>query len=431
MKIFARMLEMYVLTIVTVVVLVSARLDRFGEECTLREKTNFTGVCNCTSLLDIRCSGLDSIPELVSPNSTVYNGIYMASQSISIAQQGIFSSFPVHKIVLNFNPIGNSISGDVLLGLGSVLRELQLGDCQLQNVPVGMLNGMEELRHLHMWGNKIKKLPPGFFKSCTNLRELLLWGNQLEEINDNTFAGLWGLRKLDLDKNKISLLHKDAFRHLSNLEVIHLGENEIKTISSETFLFVGNLKVLNLDGNRIEHVYGKAFDGLINLVTLALDHNNISFLPGEAFTNLRNLTTILLHKNQLEAVWPKTFAGQKSLYLLNLSDNRLASLPDGILKQNHRLRSFYADNNKLQTVQRCILSNRRLAQASLRTLSLLGNQIQCDCRLTWLVEIHESKGVAVWGVCNQTNIITSPTSLINRTNYGSCSFAHTECKQLA
>ena len=39
-----------------------------------------------------------------------------------------------------------------------------------------------------------------------------------------------------------------------------------------------------------------------------------------------------------------------------------------------------------------------LPKRRLRTISLIGNPLDCDCRLAWLVDVHEAGGV-VWGSC--------------------------------
>jgi len=395
-----------------------------NRDCSLQAKSNGSGHCACTALLDIHCKGLDSIPEFLDTGMT-FNGIYMANQAISDVPQGIFAYIRVNKIVLNFNPIGDKLSDNALRGLERILRELYVGDCGIRSLPVGMLNGMEELRHLHLWANQITAIPTTFFKDCTNLQELILWGNQLREIDENSLAGLWKLRKLDLDRNLITDLRKDAFRHLSELEAIHLGENLITTLSSDTFSFTKNLKILNLDGNRITHIYPKAFDGLGNLLSLALDQNNITYFAAPILDNLRNLTTLNLQKNRLEAIWPRTFGAQRSLVRLNLSNNRLSSLPDDMLKSSPRLRYVYLENNQIATFSRCVMSRR----VTPRTVSLLGNPVRCSCDLSWLTDLSESKGLTVWGTCASGNHdVEIPTSVVSRQNYVTCNASKADCR---
>ena len=356
-----------------------------------------TGSCYCTALRDIRCRDLDAVPAFVASGDFVYHGLYMSRQSITELPVGVFSNLNVVSLVLNFNPIGDAIetSPNAFGVLGAHLQELQLGGCQIHTLPTNFLSGLEELKFLHLWGNMITTILPGNFKEAIKLRELLLWGNQIEELYEDSFVGLFNLRRLDLDRNNITVLKKDTFRNLLELEVLHLGENSIKALHSETFTYLENLKVLNLDGNQIEFVYSRAFDGLAGLLSLVLNHNKISFIPDNLFSGLINLTALWLQDNQIDYVWAKTFLGLKSLQVLKLSNNKLSNLPDNAFRQSSTLRHLDLDHNKLQVVRRCAVNKKH----RLRSLSLVGNPITCDCKLAWVLDIRRDHGGTIWGSC--------------------------------
>lgn len=410
--------------------------DTNSSDC-FRVQTPFNGSCWCTPLMDIKCSGLASVPDLHSLDPRiVFGGLYMSGQKIRNLPEAAFSGIRVQKVVLNFNPIGETLSANVLSGAGRDLRELYMGDCKINRVPEKMFDHAPGLTHLHLWANQIEYLPMNLFKSCENLTELILWGNRIESITEHSLVGLWKLRKLDLDRNRISSIHPLAFRHLANVRVIHLGENRLTNLRSSIFCHANKLRVLNLDRNKIDSVYSKAFEGLNNLISLALNHNNISLITAETFTNLKNLTTIYLHENFIRTLWPKLFSHQKSLYLLNLSNNLIESLPDGILRQNHHLKILHLSNNELQTIQRCVFPTGRRHSTSLKMLSLQGNNISCDCRMAWLFDVHKSSKVFVWGICGQPypgsrlEVGNSPVSVVSPHHYAGCSMVPFDCRHV-
>jgi Leucine-rich repeat (LRR) protein len=215
------------------------------DECPVRfdDASNQTegrhhGSCVCNSALrEIHCHGLEYVPTFVGPShqdshrrvpQVTWNAVYMSRQSITVLRPKAFGRLRTARLVLNFNPIEDNIEPQALAGLGTVLDELQLGACQIQRLPNGLLTGMDKLERLHLWGNRIQQFPVGFFRQARNLRELLLWDNMITVLNGDTLAGLWQLRRLDLDKNNIDELRKEAFRHLPELESLHLANNAIQ-----------------------------------------------------------------------------------------------------------------------------------------------------------------------------------------------------------
>jgi len=136
-------------------------------------------------------------------------------------------------------------------------------------------------------------------------------------------------------------------------------------------------------------MYTKAFHGISGLLSLALHNNNISFLERGLFSNLNQLTTLLLQDNQLSIISPGTFDELVSLTYIDLSKNQLKyeSLPRAFLRRSTRLRHVYLDDNQLKMIGSCILASRSSHTAS-RTLSLLGNPINCDCSLRWLLRLR-------------------------------------------
>lgn len=168
------------------------------------------------------------------------------------------------------------------------------------------------------------------------------------------------------------------------LQVLYMRHNKVTVLSADIFSFSGsNLLVLSFDDNGLEFIYGKAFDGLTRLKRLSLGDNKMTFLPGDAFANMPNLTTLILRRSNLTSLFSRLFGKLVSLNRLDLSGNNLAHVPVGFLKNSEQLRYFDLSDNNLTTLSSCTLSE---TTSQLSTLSLLGNSnLQCDCRLAWIV----------------------------------------------
>lgn len=168
---------------------------------------------------------------------------------------------------------------------------------------------------------------------------------------------------------------------------------------------MNNLRVLNLAGNQIEFLYDRAFDGLSNLLSLSLANNRINYLPENVFSPLVNLSDLMLHNNRLEFVWPRTFVGLRSLRRLHLAGNRLASLPEAALRHSAALRYLDLADNNFRSLQRCAFP---VSTSALRTLSISGNPMVCNCSMAWLAADQRDTGghKVIWGTCRHTRIRT-------------------------
>ena len=149
---------------------------------TTRPHASSNPLCRCTALNEIYCQDLETVPKFHAHDGRIIEGLYMTRQAIQGLTQGAFASVNVRKISLNFNPIRDVISESAFSGVGHHLRELQMGRCQIQTLPQGLLTGLDQLTRLHLWGNQIQRIPPAFFKNVRNLTELLLSGNRITEV---------------------------------------------------------------------------------------------------------------------------------------------------------------------------------------------------------------------------------------------------------
>lgn len=375
-----------------------------------------TGICVCNTIGEIRCHGLEEIPEFI-PDGVDYSAIYMGNQQIANVFNGAFRNIRVKKIVLNFNPIGEQVSINALSGLEDILQELHLASCELETLPTGLILNLRRLRVLHAWNNYLEIIPNRFFRRSSNLEQLILWGNRIDNLSGDTFVGLENLRKLDLDRNRISHVSSDIFRHLVKLEVLHLGENRLSHIRENSFRFLGSLKILNLDHNNLGMVLDDTFYGLNNLTSLGLQNNALTELPNNAFEHCSKLNTLFLHDNRLVRLRRHDIDDLRQLHHLDLSRNNLSRLSDDTFWRNKQLRQLLLDQNKfVDDLEACILPRADRPKMRLRVFSLIGNPIRCACAMAWISSLPE-KGVDVWGTCKQTN---SLVSLVDRSSYESC-----------
>jgi len=166
-----------------------------------------------------------------------------------------------------------------------------------------------------------------------------------------------------------------------------MRHNKVTVLSADTFSFLGNsLFVLSFDDNGLEFVYSRAFDGLTRLKCLSLGDNKMTFLPGDAFANMPNLTTLILRRSNLSSLFSRLFGKLISLKRLDLSGNNLGHVPVGSLRNSEQLRYLDLSDNNITTLSSCTLSE---TASQLSTLSLLGNNnLQCDCRLAWIVSSY-------------------------------------------
>jgi Leucine-rich repeat (LRR) protein len=373
--------------------------------------SNSSARCRCTAIGKIFCNNDDSlltaIPQFIvtTGNPTTYRSLHLDRQSISHLPPGAFGNISVARVVLNFNPLGQMASIRKLSTVSGSLppsSNSERAAC-LSAAWSSRRHGTAASTSPVVQFNQ--RIPGGFFRSAGALEELLLWSNELDELDNLTLAGLWSLRRLDLDRNRIAELRRDAFRHLLELELLRLGENRIGALHASTFSHMKRLRAMSLDRNRIRYVHDQAFDGLSQLVSLDLTGNEIAYLPDNLFKGLQNLVELRLANNRLEYIWTRTFGGLRSLRRLDLSANKIADLPDGVFRNSPGLEQLVLDDNQLTTLRRCTIVHstsavasspvdidndansfeKQVTSSSIRTVSLVGNPIRCDCRLAWIV----------------------------------------------
>ncbi|XP_055551242.1 leucine-rich repeat and fibronectin type-III domain-containing protein 3 isoform X3 [Wyeomyia smithii] len=258
----------------------------------------------------------------------------------------------------------------------------------------------------------MRKIDDMAFKGQENiLKNLNLQDNLLDEVPIRALKILNILNLLDLSKNRIHTIPNDAFNGLAKLSTLKLSDNNV---TLAPFAFRGlesSLKNLNLKGTKQKRV-PEAVRGLKMLAFLDLSQNGIRELPGSAgmrtFEGLDSLTALNLERNLIQNLGETAFSGvRKTLSSLSLLNNLLAEFPVGAIHSLRELRVLdigfnlltalpetafrgnpavtllALDGNPLPTVpEKALLHLNR----TLRGLSLGGRFLHCDCKLRWVAE---------------------------------------------
>ena len=250
-----------------------------------------------------------------------------------------------------------------------------------------------------------------FFGQESCLKNLNLQDNLIDEVPVKALSLLTTLNLLDLSKNKISHVPNDAFKSLSKLSTLKLMDNNV-TLSRYALRGLENcLKNLNLKGTKQKRV-PEAIRGLKTLAFLDLSLNGIRELPGtggvRTFEGMDFLSALNLERNLISSLGETAFQGiretlsslsllnnllsefpvgavhsLKELRVLDIGFNLLTSMPETAFRGNPAVTLLALDGNPLPTVSEKALSH---LNKTLRGLSLGGRFLHCDCKLRWVAE---------------------------------------------
>lgn len=163
--------------------------------------------------------------------------------------------FPTYVISVDCsNSVGADIPDTIFEGYKIV--RLKMSNVGFSTLPYGLLSTLgEHIIGLDFSGNRIdsvdfeqlNRLP-----FTANLRDLQLHDNQIQELPADAFAQLAKLQILHLQNNRIEELVDNVFRGLTNLTDLYLFENHIGAVGAEAFAVMPKLKLLTIDLNRIQ-----------------------------------------------------------------------------------------------------------------------------------------------------------------------------------
>lgn len=268
------------------------------------------------------------------------------------------------------------------------LHNLQLSSCGIQRIATGAFKGQESvLRNLNLQDNLLADVPVEALKVLGKLNLLDLSKNQLSHIPDDAFVGLTKLSTLKLNDNNVTLA-SNAFRGLEqSLKNLNLKGTKQRKVP-ESIRGLKSLAFLDLSQNGIKELPGaggiRVFDGLDALTALNLERNLIQSIGETAFAGVRKTLSSLSLLNNLLAEFPiGAVHSLKELRVLDIGFNLLTSLPEAAFRGNPGITLLALDGNPLSSVPEGAFAH---LNATLRGLSLGGRFLHCDCKLRWVAE---------------------------------------------
>ncbi|KQS69954.1 uncharacterized protein Dere_GG24798, isoform C [Drosophila erecta] len=268
------------------------------------------------------------------------------------------------------------------------LHNVQLSSCGIQRIATGAFKGQESvLRNLNLQDNLLADVPVEALKVLGKLNLLDLSKNQLTHIPDDAFVGLTKLSTLKLNDNNVTLA-SNAFRGLEqNLKNLNLKGTKQRKVP-ESIRGLKSLAFLDLSQNGIKELPGaggiRVFDGLDALTALNLERNLIQSIGETAFAGVRKTLSSLSLLNNLLAEFPiGAVHSLKELRVLDIGFNLLTSLPEAAFRGNPGITLLALDGNPLSSVPEGAFAH---LNATLRGLSLGGRFLHCDCKLRWVAE---------------------------------------------
>ncbi|KAI8495622.1 hypothetical protein Bbelb_265940 [Branchiostoma belcheri] len=328
----------------------------------------------------------------------------------------------------------------------SQLRYLYLSNNSIDEIQPGAFNGLGTLQYLELSGNKLQQLTNGSFQGLSLLSVLIMENcnitvmrkgafeglhevtqldlahSRIETFEDGAFAGLIDVKTLRLEHNEVESLPRNTFNGLLEVTSITLAHNKIRGVENGAFRGVDHLRNLDLTGNRMTSL-PVGLEDMRSLQSLVLTNNSVADIPNDMPANTVSILTLnsnplgKAHLSRLANIFPQLstlqlqdigmqtvreddFVGMSKL------NNDVREIETGVFKQirlifkifleeNVNLKSVDVDTFRVPSLRFVYLRNSGIetihrGQAeedlpSLLTMELLGNPLNCDCRLGWML----------------------------------------------
>ncbi|KAL0273697.1 UNVERIFIED_CONTAM: hypothetical protein PYX00_006318 [Menopon gallinae] len=364
-----------------------------------RELVELQSSCICAynlgQELSVQCDQVD-FPKLLTAledyaSRITIDLLYVNNSTVTDLRNGSFEKLTMHNVQLSGCRIRN-IEPRAFRGQERSLRNLNLQENELTQVPTEALKDLEKLTLLDLSRNRITKILDGAFANL-QLATLKLSDNNVS-LAPFAFRGLENsLKNLNLKGTKQKRI-PEAIRGLKTLAFLDLAQNALRELPGPGVGVMDglhSLTALNLERNLIQSVGPKAFNGINDsLSSLSLLNNLITDFPTEAMNSLIELRVLDIGFNLLTEIPHSAFLGNPSLTLLALDGNPLSTVPKESLAH---------------------LNN------TLRGLSLGGRFLHCDCRLRWVAEWIRKGDLQVTSRERNPQFCGSPPKLKDRGFY--------------
>ncbi|CAG4997896.1 unnamed protein product [Parnassius apollo] len=350
--------------------LLAAALKYAQAQCPWKDSPILQSACVCALNLardlSVQCDQVDFAMLLTALNSNArkisIDLLYVNNSSIPVLGDDMFENLKIHNLQISGCKM-KRIEDDAFRGQGPYLKNLNLQDNELSEVPVKTL------------------------RVLTNLSLLDLSKNRITRVGNHAFITLHKLTTLKLSDNNVTL-ESQALTGLENsLKNLNLKGTRQKVVP-ECIKGLRSLAFLDLSQNSIRELPGpdgsRNFEGLNSLTALNLERNLLVNLKEDAFTGIKNTLSSLSLLNNLLPEFPTAAIGTLTeLRVLDIGFNLLNKLPSDAFLKNPSITLLALDGNPLPTVPEEALAH---LNHTLRGLSIGGRFLNCDCRLRWIIE---------------------------------------------
>ncbi|CAI6373924.1 unnamed protein product [Macrosiphum euphorbiae] len=367
--------------------------------------------------LDLRQSGVSSLPDNVFFNNTWLRDLVLAENELSdldvattlghnlvhlnfldlsychlkghLSEVAFANATKLRTLVLSGNHL---FAADLAVALSPLLKlvKLSLRDCGLTRLPSNTFHKLTSLQELDISRNPLNNAFIAHLSPLESLVHLDMGYSNLQRISRTTFLKMSALKKLILSGNKFKSLESGLFQNLKRLEVLELNNCGLSHLNDTVFydnFKYPDLEELRLSGNPLQvpeegPILPPQLSGLKNL---DISKCNLSNLPADAFTTTPNIRQLFLNDNKLKSDEERSMKFLESLTgleQLDLSFNNITAIKPNTFLYNHQLMS----------------------------LRLVGNPWKCNC---YVLDMWEW---AAWSKGNIDVLVGSTKSIASNVN---------------
>ena len=257
------------------------------------------------------------------------------------------------------------------------IEEIRMLWVPMKNIPKTFLKGCTNLVNLTIQNSFLDELPEELFGDTKKIKLIDFSGNNIETLPAGIFNQLNEVEALRFIKNKLTKLDKDQFVDLQNLKIVHFQENLLEDLPYELFSPTKKLKELDLSHNKLEIKSRKRFTGgstFDDLKLFNLAHNRLSYIPEELTYNMLDVQVINMSYN-------------------NIGEDRNVIEPDDIKfmqRSNVVVDLSFNSIERIALLGDSLYENRNVEIISYNfQLNLTGNPLICDCIATELKQKME------------------------------------------
>uniref|UniRef100_A0A6I8QN14 Leucine-rich repeat-containing protein 40 n=2 Tax=Xenopus tropicalis TaxID=8364 RepID=A0A6I8QN14_XENTR len=302
--------------------------------------------------------------------------------------------------LVKFNLSSNKLTAlPTEIGKMKNLKQLDCTSNLLENVPASVA-GMESLEQLYLRQNKLTYLPELPF--LTKLKELHVGNNQIQTLGPEHLQNLSSLSVLELRYNKLKVLPEEISL-LNGLERLDLSNNDLGSLPC-TLGSLPNLKSLQLEGNPLRGIRRdilnkgtqellKYLKGRVQVpdVKTQEDENSTATamtLPSESVVNTHAIVTLktLEYCEKQASLIPEAVfnaTGSSFITTVNFSKNQLTEVPARIVEMKDSVCDVNLGFNKISSISLNLCMLLKLTHIDMRNnvLTSLPSEMEAMTRL--------------------------------------------------